>query len=122
MSNETPISETDAIFARAYASAIKSKFQIDVGDKYCILTSPVTQRGMAAGDLIYPQMTNYLIYQFADALQHSDNPTYTGASAGSYLQQLRRYLHLSPLFVPNTQSFSPVTSIGSNPWDLIFSP
>ncbi|KAG6831818.1 hypothetical protein H0H92_007495 [Tricholoma furcatifolium] len=92
MGDDTPISETDAIFARAYASAIKTKFQIDVGDHFVILTSPVTQRGMAAGDLIYPQMTNYLIYKFADALQYSDNPSYTGGSAGSYIQQLRSYI------------------------------
>ncbi|KAG6826771.1 hypothetical protein H0H92_014511 [Tricholoma furcatifolium] len=90
MSNDTPISETDAIFARAYADVIKTKFQIDVGEHFVILTSPVTQRGIAAGDLIYPQMTNYLIYKFADALQYADNPSYTGGSAGSYIQQLRR--------------------------------
>ncbi|THU89673.1 hypothetical protein K435DRAFT_968983 [Dendrothele bispora CBS 962.96] len=87
-----PISGSDVLFARAYAHAIKTKFQLDVGDHYCILTSPVTQRGVAAGDLIYPEMTNYLLYKFADNLQYSDNPTYTGGSAGSYLQQLRSYL------------------------------
>jgi len=93
MSNEDePISQTDAIFARAYANAVKTKFQIEVGQHYSILTSPVTQRGMAAGDLIYPEMTNYLIYKFADALQFSDNPSYTGGSAGSYIQQLRSYI------------------------------
>jgi hypothetical protein len=86
-----PISDSDAIFARAYASAIKNTFKIDVGKQNCILTSPVTQRGMAAGDLVYSQMTNYLIYKFADALQSSDNPSYTGGSAGSYIHQLRRY-------------------------------
>ncbi|KAE9389926.1 hypothetical protein BT96DRAFT_980533 [Gymnopus androsaceus JB14] len=86
------ISESDAIFARAYASAIKTKFQLDVGQHDCILTSPVTLRGMAAGNLIYPQMTNYLIYKFADALQYADNPSYTGGSAGSYIQQLRSYI------------------------------
>ncbi|THU89675.1 hypothetical protein K435DRAFT_968985 [Dendrothele bispora CBS 962.96] len=90
--DSTPISGSDVLFARAYANAIKTKFQLDVGDHYCILTSPVTQRGVAAGDLIYPQMTNYLLYKFADNLQYSDNPTYTGGSAGSYLQQLRSYL------------------------------
>ncbi|KAF9062906.1 hypothetical protein BDP27DRAFT_1451549 [Rhodocollybia butyracea] len=92
MSDDQPISDTDAIFARAYASAIKDKFQLDVGEHNCILTSPVTQGGMAAGDLIYPQMTNYLIYKFADALQYSDNPSYTGGSAGSYISQLRSYM------------------------------
>ena len=109
MSDDTPISQTDAIFARAYANAIKTKLQLDVGQHFCILTSPVTQRGMAAGDLIYPQMTNYLIYKFADALQYSDNPSYTGGSAGSYIQQLRRYVpfafrsdHYSPSpFLPS---------------------
>ncbi|KAF9062913.1 hypothetical protein BDP27DRAFT_1427421 [Rhodocollybia butyracea] len=90
--SDKPIPETDAIFARAYANAIKNYFQIDVGEHYCILTSPITQRGMAAGDLIYPQMTNYLIYKFADALQFSDNPTYTGGSAGSYIDQLQSYI------------------------------
>ncbi|KAG6831807.1 hypothetical protein H0H92_007484 [Tricholoma furcatifolium] len=89
MNSITPISDTDDIFARAYADAIKTKFQIDVGEHFVVLISPVTQRGMAAGDLIYPQMTNYLIYKFADALQYSDNPCYTGGSAGSYIQQLR---------------------------------
>lgn len=90
MSNDKPIGESDAIFARAYANAIKNKFQVDVGKQYILLTSPVTQRGIAAGDLIYSQMTNYLIYRFADDLQFSDNPSYTGGSAGSYIQQLQR--------------------------------
>ncbi|KAF5368198.1 hypothetical protein D9757_011290 [Collybiopsis confluens] len=90
--NTKPISKSDAIFARAYASAIKSKFEVAIGEIRYILTSPVTLRGMAAGDLVYPQITNFLIYKLADALQHSDNPTFIGASADSYLQQLRSYL------------------------------
>ncbi|KAF9062905.1 hypothetical protein BDP27DRAFT_1427413 [Rhodocollybia butyracea] len=94
MSNDQlqPLSESDAIFARAYASAIKAKFQIDVGEHFCILTSPVTRRGMAAGDLTAPQITNHLIYTLADTLLYADNPIYTGVSAGSYIQQLRSYM------------------------------
>ncbi|KAG6850303.1 hypothetical protein H0H93_015245 [Arthromyces matolae] len=93
MSSDTSISETDAIFARAYAAALKSKFQIEVGKNGIqLLASPVTLRGMAAGKLIYPQMSNYLIYKFADSLQYSDNPSYTSASAGSYLAQLQTYI------------------------------
>ncbi|KAG6831806.1 hypothetical protein H0H92_007483 [Tricholoma furcatifolium] len=106
MGDNTPISDTDAIFARAYANAIKTKFQVDVGEHFVILTSPVTQRGMAAGDLIYPQMTNYLIYKFADALQYADNPSYTGGSAGSYIQQLRSELEVSQS-CSNAQSSNP---------------
>ena len=113
MSDDQPISGSDAIFARAYANAIKTKFQVDVGEHYCILTSPVTQRGMAAGDLIFPQMTNYLIYKFADALQYSDNPSYTGGSAGGYIQQLRRYvLFASALTLTHFQLCFLVISIG----------
>ncbi|KAG6850302.1 hypothetical protein H0H93_015244 [Arthromyces matolae] len=93
MSSGPPISETDTIFARAYAAALKSKFQVDVGNNGLqLLTSPVTLRGMAAGDLVYPQMTNYLIYKFADALQYSEDPSYTSASAGSYIAQLQSYI------------------------------
>jgi hypothetical protein len=86
------LSDTDTIFMRAYASAIKAKFQLDVGEKYSMLISPVTQRGIAAGDLVSPKITQYLIYKLADALQYSDNPSYTGGSAGSYIQQLRRHV------------------------------
>jgi hypothetical protein len=121
MSNDTPISESDAIFARAYADAIKNKFQVDVGKQYILLTSPVTQRGIAAGDLIYPQMTNYLIYRFADDLQFSDNPSYTGGSAGSYIQQLNRYVSwFNSSFVgPSLASpFSPVMLTGSKPLSI----
>ncbi|KAF5347695.1 hypothetical protein D9757_013498 [Collybiopsis confluens] len=92
MSSNQPLSETDGIFARAYASALKDNFQVDVGDRYAIYTSPVNLRGIAAGDLIYPQITNYQIYKFADSLQYSDNPSYIGGSAGSYLQQLNSYI------------------------------
>ncbi|KAG6827073.1 hypothetical protein H0H92_013277 [Tricholoma furcatifolium] len=85
------LAETDSIFARAYASAIKTTFQIDLADHFELMTSPVTQRGIPAGDLIRPEITNYLIYKFADALQYSDNISYTGGSAGSYIQQLRSW-------------------------------
>ncbi|KAF5368195.1 hypothetical protein D9757_011294 [Collybiopsis confluens] len=76
--NTKSISKSDAIFARAYASAIKSKFKVAIGEDGCM-------------DLVYPQMTNFLIYELADAPQHSDNPTFIGASADSYLQQLRSW-------------------------------
>ncbi|KAF5363120.1 hypothetical protein D9757_011714 [Collybiopsis confluens] len=80
------------IFARAYASAIKTQFQLDVGDHSIILTSPVTTRGMATGDLIPSALTNYLVYKFSDSLQYSDNPNYTGGSTGSYIQQFRSWI------------------------------
>ncbi|KAF5350304.1 hypothetical protein D9757_013195 [Collybiopsis confluens] len=92
MSSNKPLSETDGIFARAYASALKDRFQVDVGDRYAIYTSPANLRGIAAGDLIYPQITNYQIYKFADSLQYSDNPSYIGGTAGSDLQQLDSYI------------------------------
>ena len=104
MSRDTPIFETDAIFARAYANAIKTKFQLDIGQHGSILTSPVTQRGIAAGDLIYPQMTNYLIYKFADGLQYSDNPIYTGVSAGSYIRELLKCALFTFRFDPYSSS------------------
>ncbi|KAG6831809.1 hypothetical protein H0H92_007486 [Tricholoma furcatifolium] len=63
MAEDTPISETDAIFA------------------------PWNGRWR-------PRLppNDHLIYKFADALQYSDNPSYTGGSAGSYIQQLRSYI------------------------------
>ncbi|KAF9062907.1 hypothetical protein BDP27DRAFT_1368461 [Rhodocollybia butyracea] len=69
-------SDTDTLFMLAYASAVKTEFQLDVGENYCMLI----------------KITNYLIYKFADALQYSDNPSYTGGSAGSYIQQLHSYI------------------------------
>ncbi|KAF5339961.1 hypothetical protein D9757_014569 [Collybiopsis confluens] len=86
------LSDTDTTFMRAYASAIKNKFQLDVGDRYSMLISPVTQRGIAAGNLIPPEITNYLVYKLADSLQYSNNPSYTGGSAGSYIEQMRSYI------------------------------
>lgn len=81
--DDTPISETNTIFACAYANAIKTKFQLNIGQNSCILTSPATQCGMAAGNLIYP-------HKFANGLQYSESPRYTGSSAGSSIQQLHR--------------------------------
>jgi hypothetical protein len=104
MADDKPISGSDAIFARAYANALKTKFNIDLGQHNVLLTSPVTQRGIAAGDLVYPQMTNYLIYKLADNLQYADNPSYTASSAGSYIQQLRRYIF--PTFTMMRRSFT----------------
>lgn len=109
---DEPISSSDAIFARAYADALKTAFGIDIGNHHCLLVSPVTQRGIPAGDLIYPQMTNYLIYKLADSLQYADNPSYTGGSAGSYLQQLRRYLS----FAFRPQAYSPLPSYSYVEW------
>jgi hypothetical protein len=58
-------------------------------------------------------MTNYLIYTFADALQYSDNPTYTVGSAGSYTNNCAgTYFTLSDLTLPHRLLFFPVTSIG----------
>jgi hypothetical protein len=109
-SDDSNLSKSDAIFARAYASAIKNWFQLDVGEHNLILTSPVTQRGVPAGDLIYPEMTNYVIYKLADNLQYADSPSYTGDSAGSYIQQLNRYAfaHLDALMLahpPHLRSY-----------------
>jgi len=73
----------------AYAMAIKNAFQLDPGEHHCIMISPVTQAGIAAGDLIPPEVTNYLVYKFVNALQYSDNPSYNGGSATD-IQQLAR--------------------------------
>ncbi|KAF5383913.1 hypothetical protein D9757_007346 [Collybiopsis confluens] len=90
---EKPISESDGIFARAYAKALEGLLAINLNpDNDILLTSPVTMRGPAAGAGIYPQMTNYLIYQLGDSLQSSTNPSYTGATVGSYIGQLETYL------------------------------
>lgn len=88
-----PLSKSDTIFALALASAIKSGFNVELGEEQFLLTSPLVMRGMAAGNLVYPQLTNYFIYKFADSLQYADSPSYYGASAGSYLQQLERYAY-----------------------------
>ncbi|KAF5383938.1 hypothetical protein D9757_007394 [Collybiopsis confluens] len=62
MFKNQPISESDAIFARAYASAIKSS---------SATTSP---------------------FSSVPSPNYTDNPAYTGGSAGSYLQQLRSHI------------------------------
>ena len=83
------IAETDAIFARAYASAIKDKFSISIGTDQVLFLSPLVQRGIAGGELIYPQMTNYLIYKFGDTVLKADNPSYLGGGDRSYLDDLK---------------------------------
>ncbi|KAF5341429.1 hypothetical protein D9757_007536 [Collybiopsis confluens] len=90
--SDKPLPKTDTIFALALASLVKSAFNVQLGNDKFILTSPLIMRGIAAGNLVYPQMTNYLIYKFADSLQYSDNPSYYGSSAGSYMQQLESYI------------------------------
>lgn len=89
------IEETDACFARAYASAIKNKLQLkfdEYSDKVLFL-SPIVQRGIPGGDLIYPEMTNLEIYSFADALLSTTDPCYIGGAGGpSYIQDLKTYV------------------------------
>jgi hypothetical protein len=110
MADDKPISNTDAIFARAYANALKTKFQVDLGQHHVLLTSPVTQRGIAAGDLVYPQITNYLIYRLADNLHYADDPSYSAGSAGSYIQHLSRYIFTAFTTVYDAHSKSPPTT------------
>jgi hypothetical protein len=90
-----PIKETDALFARAYASAIRNKLQLKLGensDKILFL-SPIIQRGIPGGDLVYPEMTNFETYSFGDALLSTSNPCYiAGAGSSSYIQELQTYV------------------------------
>jgi hypothetical protein len=90
MAANTPNTISQTVFMRAYALAIKDTFQLDPGEHHCIMVCPATQAGIAAGDLIPPEVTNYLVYKFANALQYSDSPSYNGGSAGDYIQQLTR--------------------------------
>ncbi|KAF8870110.1 hypothetical protein CPB84DRAFT_1855772 [Gymnopilus junonius] len=87
------IEETDAIFARAYASAITKKF-IPGGinkNTQVVFLSPLVQRGIAGGDLIPEPVTNYMVYKAADNLLGADDPSYIGGGQASYIQSLRSY-------------------------------
>ncbi|KAF8877751.1 hypothetical protein CPB84DRAFT_357196 [Gymnopilus junonius] len=87
------IAETDAIFARAYASAIKKKLQLEVGEDKVLFLSPLVQRGIPAGSLIPPEITNFEVYAFGDTLLTADNPSYFGGGGNpSYIQDLRTYV------------------------------
>ncbi|KAG6917398.1 hypothetical protein DXG01_002667 [Tephrocybe rancida] len=88
--DDKPLSDSDAIFARGYAAALKPLLGVSggAGKHQLILTSPPTQRGIAAGSDIDSKYTGYLIYKFANALQDSDNPVYSGSGAGNYADQL----------------------------------
>ena len=95
-----PIAETDAIFARAYASAIKNKYSLDFSAGNVLFLSPLVQRGISGGDLTYQEVTNFLTYRFADGLLNADDPSFLGSGVASYIQDLRSCVStvLSPLF------------------------
>ncbi|KAJ7034391.1 hypothetical protein C8F04DRAFT_1183210 [Mycena alexandri] len=86
-----PIAESDAIFARAWASAIKNKFQLTTGEEQILYLSPLTQRGISGGDLTYEQVTNYLTYRFGDGLLNTNDPSFLGGGVASYIDDLRAY-------------------------------
>ncbi|KAG6917396.1 hypothetical protein DXG01_002665 [Tephrocybe rancida] len=80
-SDNKSIADSDAIFARAYAAAIKSLLGVSgaVGKHQLILTGPPAQHGISASPDIDYKHINYLIYKFADALQDFDNPVIGGS-------------------------------------------
>lgn len=86
------IAETDAIFARAYASAIKKKLSLDFGSGQVLFLSPLVQRGISGGSLTYQEVTNFLTYKFADGLLNVDDPSFLGAGVASYIQDLRTWV------------------------------
>jgi hypothetical protein len=87
-----PIAESDAIFARAWASAIKNKFQLNTGEEQILYLSPITLRGISGGDLTYEQVTNYLTYRFGDGLLNTNDPSFLGGGVASYIDDLRAYV------------------------------
>ncbi|KAG6852728.1 hypothetical protein C0991_009484 [Blastosporella zonata] len=101
------ISPSDAIFARGYAAAIKPLLGVTgaVGQNQLILTSPPTQRGIAAGSDVDSKYTNYQIYKMADALQDAETPVLGGSDVGSYIDQLENYvawIHLPDAYASET--------------------
>ncbi|KAG6831820.1 hypothetical protein H0H92_007497 [Tricholoma furcatifolium] len=80
--------EFEAAFTRAYASSILNKLHLKLGEREAIYLSPIAQRGIAAGDLIPPEVTNFRIFRLGDSLLAADSPIYTGEAVDNYIHQL----------------------------------